>query len=161
MMISSVKNDVGCGLEDTDINGLSDLYFPQEDKESHVRDVADVLLETGKITPETYEQLRRKSGDAVAEPSDTETLLLQAKLCSKDDIMMAKANLCGLKFRRIKSQEVDRNAFDKLEFNYIKSNHIMPVAMKGKTLLVATSEPADLFVIEDVKRQTQMNVEVL
>ena len=32
MMISNPKNDVGCGLIDTDINGLSDLYFPQEDK---------------------------------------------------------------------------------------------------------------------------------
>ncbi|MDH4239368.1 MAG: hypothetical protein OEW48_07380 [Phycisphaerae bacterium] len=147
MIVSNAMNDVGCGLIDTDIDGLSDLYFPQEeDKDSHVRDVADVLLETGKITSETYERLRRKSGDAVAEHSDNEKLLLQAKLCSEDDIMIAKATLCGLKFRRIQSQEVDRNAFDKLELNYIKINHIMPVATKGNTLLVATSEPADLFV---------------
>ncbi len=32
MMVSNPKNDVGCGLGDTDISGLSDLYFPQEDK---------------------------------------------------------------------------------------------------------------------------------
>jgi len=31
-MISSAKNDVEYGLRDTDISGLSDLYFPQEDK---------------------------------------------------------------------------------------------------------------------------------
>ena len=48
MIVSNAKNDVGCGLIDADIDGLSDLYFPQEDKGSHVRDVADVLLETGK-----------------------------------------------------------------------------------------------------------------
>jgi len=37
----------------------------------------------------------------------------------------------------------------------------MPVAIQGQTLLLATSRPADLFVIEDVKRQTRMKVEVL
>lgn len=32
MIVSSEKKDVGYGLRDTDISGLSDLYFPQEDK---------------------------------------------------------------------------------------------------------------------------------
>ncbi len=32
MIVSSEKKDVGYGLGDTDISGLSDLYFPQEDK---------------------------------------------------------------------------------------------------------------------------------
>lgn len=93
MMISSVKNDVGCRFKDKDINGHSGLYSEQEDKDSHVRHVVDVLLETGKITPQTYERLRCKSADTTVGSSDTETLLLQAKLCSKDDIIMAKAKL--------------------------------------------------------------------
>ncbi|MHC4653868.1 MAG: GspE/PulE/PilB domain-containing protein, partial [Planctomycetota bacterium] len=161
MIVSNAKNDVGCGLIDTDIDGLSDLYFPQEDKDSHVRDVADVLLEIGKITPETYEQLRRKSANAVTEAPDTDALLLQAKLCSEDDILMAKASLCGLEFRRIEPEDVGKEAFEKLEIDFIKSSSVCPVAIQGQTLIVATSRPADLFVIEDVKRQTQMNVEVL
>jgi len=32
MMVSIAKKDVGYELRDTDISGLSDLYFPQEDK---------------------------------------------------------------------------------------------------------------------------------
>ena len=32
MIVSSEKKDVGYELRDTDISGLSDLYFPQEDK---------------------------------------------------------------------------------------------------------------------------------
>ncbi|MGB2808232.1 MAG: hypothetical protein WBC22_10850, partial [Sedimentisphaerales bacterium] len=161
MIVSNAKNDVGCGLIDTDISGLSDLYFPQEDKGSRVRDVADVLLEIGKITPETYERLRRRSGSAVAEPSDTATLLLEAGLCSEDDILMAKANLCGLEFRRIGQEDVEKEAFEKLEIDFIKSSSVCPVAIEQETLLVATSEPANVFVIEDVKRQTRMNVQVL
>jgi type IV pilus assembly protein PilB len=37
----------------------------------------------------------------------------------------------------------------------------MPIAVRGETLVVATSRPADLFVIEDVKRQTKMNIETI
>ena len=161
MIVSNAKNDVGCGLIDTDIDGLSDLYFPQEDKDSRVRDVADVLLEIGKIEPETYERLRRKSGSAVAEPSDTATLLLEAGLCSEDDILMAKASLCGLEFRRIGQEDVEKEAFEKLEIDFIKNSAVCPVAIEQETLLVATSEPANVFAIEDVKRQTRMNVQVL
>ena len=44
MMVSSTKKDIGYELGETEIDGLSDLYFPQEDKDSPVRDVADVLF---------------------------------------------------------------------------------------------------------------------
>jgi type IV pilus assembly protein PilB len=142
-----------------EICGLSNLYSPQEHTPAHVRDVADVLYEMGKINADQLSGVRQLQAEKKG--SDITQIIRELKLADGLVISMAKAGLYGLKFRRIKSQEVDRNAFDKLDFNYIKSNHIMPVAMKGRTLLVATSEPADLFVIEDVKRQTQMNVEVL
>jgi len=32
MMVSSVKKDTRYELRDTDMSGLSDLYFPQDDK---------------------------------------------------------------------------------------------------------------------------------
>ncbi|MHC4088511.1 MAG: GspE/PulE/PilB domain-containing protein, partial [Planctomycetota bacterium] len=158
---SSVENRSNNSPNDPneEICGLSNLYSPQEHTPAHVRDVADVLCEMGKITADQLSGVRQLHAEKKG--SDIAQIIRELKLADELLISMAKAGLYGFKFRRIKSQEVDRNAFDKLEFNYIKSNHIMPVAMKGKTLLVATSEPADLFVIEDVKRQTQMNVEVL
>jgi len=160
MIVSGAKKDTGYELRDTDISGLSDLYFPEEDKDSHVRDVADVLLEMGKITPETYERLRQQSGGAVEPASDTEGLLLKAGLCS-DDILMARASLCGLEFRHIQLENIEKEAFEKLDIDFIKSSYVCPVAMEQQTLVVATSEPANVFTIEDVKRQTQMNVEVV
>jgi type IV pilus assembly protein PilB len=65
----------------------------------------------------------------------------------------------GFEFRQVETVQVDREAFCKLDLDYIKSNRIMPIEVKGKNLIVATSRPADLFVIEDVKSQTQMNIE--
>ncbi|MHC4568626.1 MAG: GspE/PulE family protein [Planctomycetota bacterium] len=66
-----------------------------------------------------------------------------------------------MKFRRIEPDQVDRNVFGKLDLDYVKSNRIMPVGIVGDSLTVATSRPADLFVIEDVKRRAQMKVETV
>jgi len=141
-----------------DISGLSNLYSPQEDIPAHVRDVADVLCEMGKITADQVSGIRKLK----AEKPDREIaqIIKELKFADETAISIAKAGLYGFKFRHVKPQEVQREAFDKLDLNYVKSNHIMPVAIEGETLVVATSQPADLFVIEDVKRQTRMNVDV-
>jgi hypothetical protein len=63
MMVSSTKKDIGYELREAEIEGLSGLYFAEEDKDSTVRDVADVLLvENGKIRPDAYERLRQQTG---------------------------------------------------------------------------------------------------
>jgi len=138
------------------IKGLSDLYIPQDDSDTHVRDVADVLCEMGKITPEQLEHLRQQQRSRTA--TDAATWLLNNGSASSDDILMAKAALYGLEFRHITPQSVEKQAFEKLEVDFIKANSVCPIAIEQDTLVVAISEPADVFTIEDVKRRTQMDV---
>ena len=121
-----------------------------------MRDVADVLCETEKITPEQLEHLRQQQMSRAA--ADAATWLLNNGLANSDDILMAKAALYGLEFRHITPQNVEKQAFEKLEADFIKTNSVCPIAIEQDTLLVATSEPANLFAIEDVKRRTQMDV---
>jgi type IV pilus assembly protein PilB len=142
-----------------DISGLSNLYSPEEDSTTHVRDIANLLFEMGKITDEQLSGIRKIQ----AEKPDCEIdqVIRELNFADEPDISIAKASLYGFEFRRVQPEQVDYGACDKLDINYIKSNRIMPLTAQGETLLVATSRPADLFVIEDVKRQTQMNVEVI
>jgi len=148
-----------CRSDNQSIPGLSDLYSPEEAGESHVRNVADVLLDMGKITPEQHVQLQE---ELLAKPaSDAAALLLESQLCSADDILTAKAKLCGLEFKHIKPENIEKEAFGKLDIDFIKNSSVCPIAIEGATLVVATSEPANVFAIEDVKRQTQMDVRVL
>ena len=149
-------SDNGCAEE---ISGLSQLYCPEQDSAAHVRDVADVLCETEKITAKQLSKIRgiqKKRADC-----DVSQIIAELKLADESEISMAEAGLYGFEFRQVEPEQVEREAFDKLELEYIKSNHIMPIAVRGKILVVATSRPADLFVIEDVKRQTQMNVKTV
>lgn len=137
--------------------GLSNLYSPQISEVTHVRDVADVLLEMEIITPHQSEQIRRQEQDKNA---DLEELLKKTGV-QTDEILRAKAQLYGFEFRSITPEDIDRNAFAKLELNYIRSSNIIPIAIEDGCIVVGTNEPANVFALDDVKRQTGMTVNVV
>jgi len=144
---------------DEEITGLSQLYCPEQDSVSQTRDIADILSETGKITAAQLSELRQTQKNRLG--CDVHQLIRELKLVDELDISIAQADLYDLKFRRVEPDHVDRDVFGKLSLDYIRSNRIMPITVTGDTLVVATSRPADLFVIEDVKRQAQMKVETV
>jgi type IV pilus assembly protein PilB len=141
------------------IRGLIELYSPDDSGKSHPYDIADVLVEMGRLTQQQCVQLRQEHSDKTG--SDIETLLLKSGLSSPDDILMAKAKLYGLEFRQIDPQTIDKEAFNKLDVDFIKGNSVMPIAIENENLVVATSQPENVFAIEEVKRQTRMKVQVI
>jgi len=147
--------------DDEEISGLSQLYSPEQEKETatQIRDEADVLSEMGKITGEQLSELRRIQKSKAN--CDICQLIKEQNLAHEPDISMATANLYGCEFQQIEPEKVDKKVFNKLDLEYIKSNRIMPIAVRDEILVVATSHPADLFIIEDVKRQTQMKTETV
>jgi type IV pilus assembly protein PilB len=140
------------------LKGLSNLYDPQEHPKTHIRDIADALRDLGKITDVQLSQVRQrqqaKGGDAAA-------VLQELQCVGEEDILRAKAGLYGFEFRHIEPQDVDKAEFNRLDKDYVKNNMIMPVAVVNEKLVVATSRPADVFIIDDVKRRTEMNLEVV
>ncbi|RKY07511.1 MAG: type II/IV secretion system protein [Planctomycetota bacterium] len=139
--------------------GLCILYSPQMSELAHVRDIADVLLEMEKITPRQMEQVRKQQQQS-KNGADVEQILGKFGL-EADDILRAKAVLHGFEFRSIPVENVDRSAFEKLDPGYIRSSHVMPVSVENDTLIVATSEPTNIFAIDDVKRQVGMPVHIV
>ena len=151
------------------IRGLINLYCPEQSGESQsknavdkpqVRDIVDVLLEMGKLTDQQHRHLKQELRQTDNKP-DAETVLLKAGGINAEDIIRAKAGLYDLEFRHITAEDVDEKAFEKLDIDFIKSSSICPVAIEEGTLVVATSRPGDILAIEDVKRQTKMDVKVV
>jgi type IV pilus assembly protein PilB len=146
-------------VEDDSVRGLCDLYSPEPVSHAHVRDTADVLQELGKITDEQMGRLRR---ELISRPGmDAATWLLKENLITSNDVLMAKARLNGMEFRVIKPEDVEKPAFEKLDLDFIQRSSIVPIKVENDVLLVATSEPANVFAVEEVKRKTQMNVNVI
>ena len=145
--------------DDREVPGLCDLYSPEPPSPTEVHDLADVLLEMEKITDEQLGRLRRelmgRSG------IDTATWLLKEGVVGGDDILEAKARLAGMEFQRITAEDVEKEAFERLEIDFIRRSSIVPIRIEADVLVVATSEPSNLFALEDVKRQTEMALRVL
>ncbi len=138
--------------------GLRSLYSPQlTTSRSRFRDVVDILAKQELLTGEQVEAIRderRKSGQKV------ETLLEGYHL-SHEQILAAKAELYGYAFRRIEPDEVDKKAFAALDLKYIRANRLLPIAVEDNTLTVGTSNPANVFAIDDLKRQVGMTVDIV
>ena len=86
------------------IRGLSNLYSPKSTGDSHVRDIADVLLEMGKISAQQLDKIHRdgqKGGGG-----NIEQLILNSGVASTDDILAAKAKLYGFEFRHLEASQL-------------------------------------------------------
>jgi len=138
--------------------GLRNLYSPQQTAaKARLRDVADILAEEGLLTAEQVAGLReerRQSGQAI------EKLLAKAGV-SHEQLLQAKAKLYGYTFKRLTPEDVDKKAFGKLDLKYIRSNLLLPIAVNDKTLTLGTCDPANVFAIDDVKRQTGMSIDLV
>ena len=144
------------GLEE--ICGLSQLYSPEQDSAVHVRDIADVLQEMERITENQLSEIR-----TIQEQTNQDVLkiITEKGFAKEPDISLARANLYHLEFFEIDPEKIDKEAFKKLDMEYKKTNRVLPIGFREEKLLVATSHPGDLFVIEDVKRQTHLEVETV
>jgi len=145
--------------EEDGIAGLSELYSPDDSCEARVRDIADILLEDGKLSDEAFTRARQLQSDNPS--ADLAALLIDAHLAPREEVLKAKACLYDMQFRRIGPDDVEAAAFEKLDTDTIRNLSVMPVAVEGDTLLVATSEPGNIFAIESVRNKTRMPLRVV
>ena len=141
------------------VRGLSNLYSPESSVSSHIRDIADVLAEMNRITEEQLEEIR--STKCAQRDGDIEQVIIKSGFADKDDILKAKAELYGYRFRHITIEEVNEEAFEKVGIDYIKTNRVMPFSIEGDSLMVATDKPGDVFATDDITRLTGMKVEIV
>lgn len=154
--------------DDGQIKGLSNLYVPQEDLQPletdqaiGTADIIDVLLQQEKIDQNRYDKLRQQQ--AVSPGGKTEQILSESGFVTADDILQAKAQLYGLEFCAITPEQLDKNLFEQLgvELEFVRKNLVCPLNIKDGCLLIATSDPGNIFAIEDVKRKTCMDVHIV
>jgi len=138
------------------VPGLSNLYSPQVSEQTAVQDLVDILGEMGKLAANQIDDIRSQQNGG----GKLEDLVISVGV-SEEDLLTAKAQLHGLAFRHLEPEDVDSTAFAKLDIDYIRKNHIIPIEIDSHVLVVGTCEPANVFMIDDVKRHSGMDVRVV
>ena len=138
--------------------GLQNLYSPQATTQTRIRDIADILLEDELLSSDQLDTIRDQQRQTGA---DLENLLSEQGF-ETEQLLRAKAKLYGYEFRKITTEEIDHKAFSLIDSKTILENKVMPIrTTEDGALLVATTQPSNVFAIDDVKRQTGLPIDVV
>jgi len=134
---------------------FAELWTPSEGQPTW-RGPERLLLDSGQITLEQLDKARQRLTD------NPRLTVLQALVLGGDidDVtaLKALAEYFHQPFKRVASAEVDPDVFALLPLDYLKAKHILPIRRAEEGIVVAITDPADIFLIEDIKRRLRTRV---
>ncbi len=132
-------------------DALANIYNPVEADQSS--DLGDVLLARELITTEQHANaqrvLKQSPGRSLAE-------VLIEMGTSEEAVQQVVAELNRIPFERVNPESpdaLDEKGFSKLGLDFCKGNLLLPLRREGARLVVGTTNPDDVFLLDDVKRR--------
>ncbi len=137
---------------------FAELWRPSGDAQLP-RGPERILLQKGYITQQQLDQ-------AVARQRENPRLsvlqaLVQAEAINEVLALQAVAAFFKLPFKRIKTADVDAKQLDLLGIEFLKAKQILPICKNEHGLLVGISDPADIFLIDDLKRRVRCQLRLV
>jgi type IV pilus assembly protein PilB len=117
-----------------------------------------MLLEGGLITRAQLEQaveFRREHPQLTVLEA-----LVHCKAIDRITALQAVAGDFKLPFMRLTAAEVDGDTFALLPVQYLKAKQVIPVRRHKDAIVVGISDPADIFLIDDLKRRLRKAVQL-
>ena len=118
---------------------------PQATLEERLRAQAKVTEEQVQQARQIHEKTPRKRIGQI---------LLDMGVITETDLLRCLAEQYDLPFVRIDPETVDQKTLRLLDIDFIGSRHILPIGFEGEKLVVATPDPANVFLLDEVARKT-------
>jgi type IV pilus assembly protein PilB len=122
--------------------------------------LGNILVEKGILTIEKLQEaleLQKRSGGAKL----LGEILVEREFCSEDQVMEALALVYGLPYAKLEPRLADPKIVDVLPREYIEKNLVFPLFKIRGVLTVALSEPTNLFLLDEMSRATNLQVQVV
>ncbi|MEC9158147.1 MAG: ATPase, T2SS/T4P/T4SS family [Planctomycetota bacterium] len=133
-------------------DALSELWTPP-DGARDVVDLPSAVLEAGSATPEQVAAARRMADQSPGRP--IRRLLIEAG-ADEAGVQQVAARLAGLAFERLEHSRAegrDAGLIARLGADFCRDHHVLPLRTEGSRIVVGTTDPDDLFLMEDIKRR--------
>ncbi|MDZ4829739.1 MAG: GspE/PulE family protein [Phycisphaerae bacterium] len=137
-------------------DALSEIYVPVE--RGKARDLGALLVERGVIDLERLTSAQRVLKQT---PGKRLSQLLVEMGSDEAAVQAAVAELARLPFQRIdlKAKEpVESRAMQKLGPEFCRHHLVVPLRQDGNRIVVGTTSPDDVFLLDDVKRRLGVSV---
>ncbi len=122
--------------------------------------IGDLLMERGIVGAEQIEaavvEQKRRGNDLLLGE-----VLVHMGFCTEDDIIESLATAYGVPYAKIGPKLVDAKIIDLLPREFLEKHAVIPCFKVLNTLTVAIPEPANVFLIEEIERQTGLKVQIV
>ena len=88
-------------------------------------------------------------------------ILVDMSFCSEDQVIEALAEEYGIPYAKLEARLQDSRVLDTIPRDYIERNLVLPLFCVQNVLTVAVTEPANLFLVEELKCLTGKNVQIV
>jgi type IV pilus assembly protein PilB len=120
------------------------------------KNVEVLLLERGHITEEQLDQARKVAAQT---PGKTlPQILLTMNAATEGQILSAMAETLGMPYEVPEKAQIDPEAFGLLPLDDIRKNLVLPMRFEGNTLVVGMADPANVFMLDEIRRKTRKDV---
>jgi type IV pilus assembly protein PilB len=138
---------------------FTELWRPAEGSQSY-RGPERVLLDRGHVTIEQLDDASRRMRQN-PRLSLLETLV-QLNVVSETLALQAVAEHFRLPFTRITAAETNPDAVALLPMDFIRAKSVLPIGWDEQgAIVVALTDPADIFLIDDLKRRIRKPVQLV
>ncbi len=125
-----------------------------------IRRLGNLLIERGYLTLEQLEsalQHQRQTGGIRLMGE----ILVDLEICTEDHIAECLAIEYGVPYAKLEARFCDPKVVDVLPRDYIEKNLVLPLFRIRNVLTLAVSEPSNLFLLEELRVLTQLDVQIV
>jgi type IV pilus assembly protein PilB len=122
--------------------------------------LGQLLLDKGLIKPEHLERAleeQRRGGHQKL----LGEILVELRFCTEDQITEALAQGYGVPYARVSPRIADPRAIALLPKEFLEKHQVLPLFLVEAMLTVAVSEPANVFLLEEIERTSGYNVQLV
>jgi type IV pilus assembly protein PilB len=88
-------------------------------------------------------------------------VLVELNICSEDQVTEALAQAYGVPYARVSPRLTDPKIISILPKEFLEKHQVLPLFLVEGVLTVAVSEPANVFLLEEIERLTNKTVQVV
>ena len=88
-------------------------------------------------------------------------VLVELRLCTEDQITESLASAYGVPYARVSPRVADPKVISILPKEFLEKHQVLPLFLVQNVLTVAVSEPANVFLLEDIERRSGHAVQVV
>ncbi|MBW3658811.1 MAG: Flp pilus assembly complex ATPase component TadA, partial [Actinobacteria bacterium] len=120
-----------------------------------MRQLGQILVDDGLITPEELaeaQEIQRQVGKSLGR------VLIDKAYVTERDLVSALAQQIGMEFVDLQDFDVDASAVTRISDTIAKRYNAIPIKFEDGKLVVAMSDPANVFALDDIRTMTGLDV---